>query len=857
MRALLRLFSFRFLASHSVRALLGMASISLGVALFVAGFLAYETLVRSFERSMNDLAGKAELQVTRQGGIGVDAGTMDRLRGLPGVIAAPVIQRTVNLPDLRDPSLLVLGIDFVRDSPLRMYSIEAGSQDPREFVAAAFVPNAIIVTKTFAARNGLKKGDTLKADTARGRATLLVAGLMNDEGPAKALDGGVAIMSIAAAQTLFGMPQRFDRIEAAPDGISTEELEKRLKAALGADYDVRRLARKSTAVEVALARIRAMSVISAIALVVGLFIIYNSVSISVVERVRDIGVLRSIGAGRAQILGAILLEWSALGVLGSAAGVLGGWALARALVPISAKSANQLVFAVTVTAVEFPPLVAALALAAGTLTAFAAALFPALDATRIAPVELLRQGTWQYRASPKYFRSFVFGATFLAADCLALATTAARINPFGILAIMTSSFLAFALIGPQCTLWIARALRPALRRLLRLEGYLAADNLAKFPQRTALTIVAFAGAISVMVASGTLVHSMKTASEQWMHEAFPFDFAINSSDLSASLYSQAAFPEPLLVKARDVEGVDSAYGVRATFLPWKRSEIMSIAVDFDGYLAMHRASGRNSQILAFDTPENRAALASGRGLLISDNLARLYGLSPGDSVDLPTPAGPRPFAVRGIVTDYSWPAGSVMLDRAAYARLWTDTSLTYIDVRVKPGVPHEDVRRRLATALKDETAAYIYSVPQLQQIGREAMDQALALANVQVLVALVIGFLGIVNTLLISVLRRTREIGLLRAVGASRAQIRRTIVVESVLIAVSGSAIGIAAGLTGAAWPIRLFLARIAGIYPPFVIPWDTLALAVIGGAALGVVASVAPARRAANLNVLEAIGYE
>ncbi|MBI2924033.1 MAG: ABC transporter permease [Planctomycetes bacterium] len=857
MKALLRYFSLRHSIRHPLRVALGAAAIALGVALYVSVDAANSTVARSFERSMSDLAGKAELQVTTAGGLGVDAAALEKIRDLPGVIASPIVQRSLSLNDLKDGSLLVLGIDFGRDAPIRMYTFDTGGADAKEFVTAAFVPNSIIVTKRFAEKNGLARGSKVRTDTPRGRATLVVTGLMENEGPAKALGGNFAVMPLHAAQSLFGIPRRFDRIEVAPDGIDVAELRKRVKAALGDGYDVKRLSRKSTTVEVALARMKSMVVISAIALVVGLFIIYNSVSISVVERTHDIGILRSIGAGRRSILATVVLEWTGVGLLGSAGGVVAGWALSRALVDMVPKSANMLTFAVKVEAVEFSPRGAAIAIAAGTLAAALAALIPGIGAMRITPIDLLRQGTYTYRAAPAYLKTFGVGAFMIAAAAAALYFGEAAFHPTVHLALTTVSFFAIALCGPQATIWVARATRPLLRKFFRIEGYLAADNVSKFPQRTALTVVAFGGAIAVMVASATLVRSMKTASERWMRDAFPFDLSVNATDLSQAIYSTASYGEDVLEKVRKVEGVEAAYGVRAAFLPFDGLEIMLIAVDTDEYFAMHRARGGESSVRKFDTPEFRSAFMAGECIVVSENFARLLGLSPGDPVELPTPQGPRSFTMRASMEDYSWPAGSVLMDRGAYKRIWGDPSITYTDIRVVPGTSIELVRPRVAVALKDTSTVFLYDVPQLQKVGQDAMDQALALAHVQVVIALVIGFLGIVNTLLISVLRRTREIGLLRAVGTTRAQIRRGVIIESVFIAVMGSAVGIAAGLVGAAWPMRLYILRMAGFWFPFTVPWDSIGVAVGAGAVLGVIASIVPARRAAGLNVLDAIGYE
>jgi putative ABC transport system permease protein len=845
MRALLAFFSWRHARRRPLRVLLGAAAIALGVVLVVSMDVANATVARAFARTVDDLSGKAEWQVTRAGGLGVDAAALERLRGVEGAFFAPVVQRSLALDDA---TLLVLGVDFVRDSPLRMYRFEGAPGDVASAAGAALVPGSIVVTRAFAERRGLRPGARLAVEGPRGRAELLVSGVLAADGPARVFGGNFALMQLGAAQELFGLQGRFDRIDAA--GAPRAALE----AALGPDYSVRPVPRTSPAVDEALLRIRAMGAISAIALMVGLFIIYNSVSISVVERVREIGILRSVGATRRQILGAIVLEWALVGAAGSVAGVALGYALARGLVAMTARSVNMLVPAVDVTeiALAWPGALAALCI--GTLTAAGAALVPGLEAIGLAPVVLLRQGTYRMRALARYPRSFATGVGVVVAAGLFLLLAPVRQPTPVLLAATTVAFFALALCGPQVTVWLARATRPWLRRSARVEGYLAADNVGQAPQRTALTVVAFGGAVAMMVSSAALVAAFERSGGRWMEEAFPFDFSLSRTDLSASIYGTGSYGEELIDEVRGVAGVEQVYGVKSAFLPFRGTEIMLIAVDLEGFFAMHRARGGG--LLPPEDPAATAAMLAGESVLVSENLAWLQDLAPGDALDLPTPDGPRRFAVQAEIEDYSWPAGAVLIDRGVYKRVFGDDTISYTDVRAVPGRV-EEAKAGIAQLVRDRGTFFLYEVKDLQQVGHDTLQKAMALAHVQVLIAMAIGFLGIVNTLLISVLRRTREIGLLRAVGATRAQVRRTIVLEAWVTAMLGALFGVGAGLVGAAVPIRMFAQRVTGFWVPFVTPWPTIWLALGASMVLGLLASWLPARRAGRLNVLDAIAYE
>jgi putative ABC transport system permease protein len=308
---------------------------------------------------------------------------------------------------------------------------------------------------------------------------------------------------------------------------------------------------------------------------------------------------------------------------------------------------------------------------------------------------------------------------------------------------------------------------------------------------------------------------------------------------------------------RTVPGVGSVYTVGLHHQPFRESEIMLLAIDLDGLFRMHQERGISARMKAIDDPSLREGLLAGRDIIVSENFMHRYGAPPGSQVELQTAEGPRTFRVARAVEDYSWPAGMVVMERAVYRKLWRDDLVAYIDLRVAPGSTVDEVRSRVAEKLRGTYTAFLYSPDELRGIAAEALDQAFQLSNIQVLIAVIIGFLGILNTLLISVLRRTREIGLLRAVGATRGQIRRTVMIESFLMAAVGGAIGVLAGVAGAAFPLRLHTLQVTGYWIPLSIPWGWIAAAAGAAVAIGYLASLLPARRAARLNVLEAIAYE
>ncbi|HEY3225683.1 MAG TPA: ABC transporter permease, partial [Planctomycetota bacterium] len=232
MRRLLRLFSWRHARRHPLRTVLGAASVALGVALFVSAAVANSTVVRAFEETGERLGGRAKLQVTFASGAGVDEAALARIEALPGAIAAPVLQRSTTLSDLKEGPVLVFGIDFWKDRLLRLYDFRIPAADLPAFIATALRPDGIVVTRRFAARHGLAQGSPLVLDTPRGRARLTVTGIIESEGPARVFGGNFMVMGLPAAQKLFTKPGLVDRIDVAPpDGMNADAAGARIAAA--------------------------------------------------------------------------------------------------------------------------------------------------------------------------------------------------------------------------------------------------------------------------------------------------------------------------------------------------------------------------------------------------------------------------------------------------------------------------------------------------------------------------------------------------------------------------------------------------------------------------------------------------
>ncbi len=846
MSPLFRLFTWRHQRRHLLRAFLGLASVALGVALYVSLEVAQSSTIHAFEQSVRRIAGKAELRVSRGRQAGIEFEALERIEQVVGVAAAPALQRSTTFLDLPSGPVMVLGVDFRRELKFRDYSLGKLQINP-------FLLNeeGLLITRRFGTRHGLAIGRILQMRTPTGLRPVRIAGLLDDTGPAEVFDGNLAVMDVRGAQKLFATGGRVDRIDVLPASAAEA-----IRAKLGPDYAVDPVQARSSVMEEVLTRIRSLVVVSMISLMVGLFIIYLSVSIGVVERTKEIGILRALGGSRAQILALFLGEAGVLGLVGSGIGVALGYGLARTLVGYTAENINLMSLQVHVREMILPGWQVAAAVATGTLTSMLAALVPGLRATGISPIEALRPAGFVRSQGRGHGLAFLLGALLFAGSTLGVVVLHSRLSTEWGMLLTAALPLGMALMLPRVTVWVSRLLRRPLRAVFRIEGYLAADNVMKYPQRTSLTVVALSGALSIMVTSASVLLSFERSATTWMETSFPWDLSVQASDLNEGFASDARLPAEVFERVRTAEGVASAFPMQSVLQEVGARDVLLLAADMKGYMQMIKKAGLEEEGFRLEAPAIQEVVR-GEGVGVSSNLLQLQGLRVGDRIELRTPRGLRSFKVSYHRVDLSWPQGVIILDLAAYRESWNDSSLRYIDLLVEPGRNHGDVKAALAKALEGEYRAFVYSSAQIQGIARGMLDQSFRLTHVQVIIAMVIGFMGIVNTLLISVLQRTREIGLLRAVGMTRAQVARTVVIESVLIGFVGGLLGVAAGLFGAAFPISLHVLRTTGYELPFAVPWTSMAVALAASLALGFAASYLPARRAAGLNLLEAIGYE
>jgi putative ABC transport system permease protein len=848
---LLGLISWPYLRKHAVRSLLTVVGIVLGVAVFVAMHTANQAVFFAFERTVDRIAGAAQLQVAA-GEAGFPEEILERVQEVPEVgVAVPVIEAAAATRIAGQGNILILGVDMTGDRSLRDYDLESGDaaviDDPLVFLAQ---PDSIIVTREFAARNHLSVASALILSTMVGDKAFTVRGIMRSGGLTSAFGGNLAVMDIYAAQQVFGRGRRFDRIDLKlKEGVSVEQGRAAIQKALGVGFDVESPSSRGQQLESTLAVYAiSMNVSSVFALFIGMFIIYNSFSIAVTQRRSEIGILRALGAPRHQIRNLFLIESAVSGLIGSAGGIGVGILMARAMVgTISGMLEGIYGVAERAEEVSADPRLLATALAIGVFTSMVAAWLPARSAARVDPVQALQKGKYQVlTAGENRARRLVASVlTVIALACLWIGRS------IWFYAGYVLTIVAALLLVPTVSLWFARALRPVLKWIRPVEGALAADSLIQSPRRTSGAVAALMLSLGQVIGLGGVGRESYNSIVDWLDTALNPDlFVSGSQNLSDRTFR---FPKSLGNEIASVPGVADVQAVRSFRVDVRGTPVLLITIN----MASFQSRGHRPSVA--EDPRGMYALATaGQGVIVSDNFARLQRMGIGDHIDLASPAGRMSLPIVGIITDWSDQQGAVFLDRAIYERQWGDDTVNVFRVYVERGTDPLEVRQRILNRLgSSQPRMLVLTNQEVRAWVLKLTDQWLQLTYSQVFIAVLVAILGIVNTLTVSIIDRKQELGVLRAVGGLRRQIRQTVWMEAVAIGLIGLAMGLLFGAVNLYFLLQITGRDLSGMHLHYRFPVSLafILLPTILGAAL--FSAFWPAESAVRTSLVEALEYE
>lgn len=858
-----RQFILRPLIAEKVRTITTVLGVSLGIAVVIAIQLTNASSVRGFETALETVAGKTAVEIIGSS-TGVDETLLPQIGWLRELgIVSPVIEGTAalvtgdvkSLSRRRMEAVKVLGVDILRDQPFRDYQLldvqqQAGADAQQDLNTQRFLEiltseQSVVITEKLATRQRFALGSSLTLMIGDRVLPFVVRGILNNEGPARVLDGNFMLMDIAAAQLAFDRLGRVDRLDVLlPDGADLNAAVATIASRLPDGLHAQRPGRRGEQVETMLEAFHTnLTAMSWIALVVGLFLVYNTVTISVVARRQEIGTLRALGLTRHKVLLLFLGEATALAV----AGIIIGLGLARLLADAAVTLTSSTVSTLYIASVAAPPELNIshvwIAIAIGLPLSLIAAAIPALEASRVPPTAAMRgHDTLDTRVR------FNPTALIVALVLLGLAYALAQLPPVGRRPIFgyLSSFIIVigsAFLVPAIMYGLARIGRLFLRRRLGVEGLLAHANLTSAIPRLSISVAALSVSLSMMVAIAVMIGSFRDTVVYWVGQTLQADLFIGPG-IRPTVGSEQTVSDDVIQAISKHPQVASIDRFRQVDLVYEGNLAVLGAGTFDVIAEQGN--------LLFKSPANGRDLlkpAIGQDtVIVSEPFAMRYRKRDGDTIDIPTPQGSRPFRIAAVYYDYASDRGAVIMDRGTFRKYFGDLQPSAVAAYLKEGADPEQVRGEMLALLDEGHRAFIYSNRTLRNEILVVFDSTFAITYALEMIAIAVAMLGVAGTLLTLVLERRRDLSLLRLTGADRRQVRRMVIIEAALIGAVSQGIGLAVGLALSLVLIYVINVQSFGWTIQFHLPVAFLIQASIAVVVATAIAGIYPAQRAAQL---------
>lgn len=803
----------RHLLHHPWQLGLSVLGIALGVAVVLAVDLANASARRGFLLSMEQVAGRATHQISG-GRQGVPEAFYTRLRverGLRDV--APVVSGYVTVADNPGRSFQVLGVDTFAEAPFRGY-LDALSGAGVDLGAFLTQPGAALLPQS------LGRGVEVLAGSRR--MTLRAVGWLRGA----TLDR-LIITDISTAQELFAKRGRLDHIDLLlPEGAEGERLADDLRVLLAPGLKLERTATRNQAtVELSAAFSLNLTAMSLLALLVGMFLIYNTMTFAVVQRRALLGLLRALGVDRRELFTVVLGEALLLGLAGTLLGCLLGIWLGSGLVHLVTRAVNDLYFTLSVREYFIAPASLLKAGALGLLVTVLAAWLPAREAAAAPPGTVLSRAVLEARWRAALPRLSLIGGALLAAGAAVLLFSTGLVAGFVGLFVL---IIGCALLTPGAMVLLVRLNHGLARDLL---SRMATRDVARHLSRTGVAVAALMVAFAATVGVGVMVDSFRRGMAIWITDLVNADLYVAPLALESGDETQTLRPEV-------VAGLRAAPGVAAVSV-YRRDEVeiggrpvLLIAAELapPARIGYHLIQGRpEAAWRAFDETE---------AVIVSEPLAYRQRLRVGSTITLPTANGARTFPVAGVFLDYGSEHGRILLHRRTYQQLWNDSAVSTAAVYTAPGTEPDALRQDLESRIGPLQALLLRSNRDIQAFTLAIFDRTFTVTHVLRLLAILVAFVGVVSALMALQLERAREFAILRATGMTAGEVGWLVSLQTGFMGFAAGLVAIPVGLLLAAVLIFVINRRAFGWTLPFQVdPWilaQALALAVIAALLAG-----------------------
>jgi putative ABC transport system permease protein len=822
------------------RALLILFAVALGDAAVVAIDLAGDAAAGSFHSSIETLAGKSDFEVTAAGGL--PEAIIGRLAALPYALdVSPRIEDHANVVATGE-TVPLIGMDLVSEAA---GAPDTKNKDAELSQSLRYIndPDAIWATRGLGKPIG-DKISLLINDQAR---DYVVRGLIPDSAQ---VSGDALLMDIGAAQLATGKQGRVDRIlikTPHPDNVPRdfEMWQQRLKQPLPAGVLLNAQGSETYANRRMLAAFRwNLRILSYIALLVGAFLIYNALSVSVVRRRADIGTMRALGASRGAVLGAFFFEAVAFGTAGSLAALPLGRLLAAGAVRMLSTTVNALYVSSRPGIMSITPGTVALAFTVGISVALVSALAPAREASLVPPTEAMARGRREYEVRVLRKRDAMVALVLAALGALAAQAPEIGGKPVMGYAAALLFVAAAALLTPLVVHGATSAGSNALRRMLGVEALLASRSLGGSLRRTSVLV-------AMMTSVGIMVGSFRQTVLTWMDNELPADLYLRPAGAVGGDQHPTIAPG-VAERIANVPGVESVSRFRAYEIEYQGLPATLAGADPD----LRRPRQSLTFLSARSAADVLRELAAGNNAIVSEPFANKHHVKTGDTITLPFGEQKATFRVLDVFYDYGHEAGFILLARSTLLRYLPDPAPTNLAVYLAPAADLEQTRAAIQKAVANSNLL-IFSNREIRREGIRVFDQTFAITYALEAISILVAIGGIAGALISIVMDRRREVGVLRFLGATSAQIRKLILVEAGLIGILANAVGLALGFVLSLVLVYVINKQSFGWTIQFHWPVAVLLGSLTVVYASTVLAGLYPARLAVRLDPIEVMHEE
>jgi putative ABC transport system permease protein len=836
--------SFRYLLRRPWHTALSVVGVALGVAVVFSIDLVNYSAKKAFRLSTDAVTGRATHHVVGGPG-GIADSVYTRLRAGLGIRqSAPVVEGYVGFERLPGRAFHLFGIDPFAEAPFRAVLASSRLFGPSDLASFLLAAGAVYIPDLLAGELGLEKGDRVEVRASGRKATVTVAGFLDLSSQAGRGFDNVLIADVATAQQILGTTGQLSRIDLIVPDDGGGSMLRRIRAALPPGADIVRSRSRTEKIEsMTVAFSQNLFALSLLALVVGMFLIYNTMTFSVVQRRGLIGDLRTLGVTRRAVFALVLSEAVMIGAIGTFAGLAGGLALAHALLGMVTRTINDLYFVLSVRRLDVMPVTLLKSIALGVGATVLAAAFPAREATRTTPRFVQNRSVLESGIRRSIPRLTVAGFLLLALGTLTLSLPVRNVF-FAFLALLPL-IAGFAVLTPGFLVVALGRFPRLVQRAMGGLGRLAVRGIVSQLSRSAVAIAALAIAVGTTVGVTTMVDSFRKSVVEWLGRTLDADIYVSPPYVVASR-NDGTLDRALADRMAGLEGVTGANLLRSMLIETQHGVANLIALELvpDGE--------RKFRYIEGDPDSAWPPLEAGDAAMVSEPYAYRHGVSTGDSVVAMTPDGYRTFSIAGVYSDYASDIGTVMIHLDAYRAYWKDDAVSGVGLFVEHRDSASAVVDRINAVLTSADEVLIRSNRELRETSIDIFDRTFAVTYVLRTLTVVVAFIGVLSALMALQFERGRELGVLRAIGLTPGQLWRMVTLQTGLMGFVSGLIALPFGVALAAVLIFVVNKRSFGwtleMYLSASVFWQAMLVAVVAALLAGLypgyrMARTSPAR--------------